>query len=119
MNFNLRLDLDCYQECIDWTFCVSKSMSSTEGILPPLQLVTNVLSVQRMAFLVVSSSLFSYLSSFVVYSLTFWMSLTLPLAVALSVLKSSLQLDVEVRLEESRDILTQIRIICCHDNSLI
>ena len=76
------------------------------------------MSVQRMAFLVVSSFLFSYLASLVLYSLTFWMSLTLPLAVAMSILKSSLQLDVEVRLEESTDILREIRIICCHDNSL-
>ena len=49
-----------------------------------------------MLFLVLSSLLFSYLASSVLYSLVFWLSLTLPPAIGLAILKSSLQLDVEV-----------------------
>ena len=53
-----------------------------------------------MLFLVLSSLLFSYLVSVVLYSFVFWISLTVPPAIALAILKSSLQLDVEVRTEE-------------------
>ena len=53
-----------------------------------------------MLFLVLSSLLFSYLVSAVLYSFVFWISLTVPPAIALAILKSSLQLDVEVRTEE-------------------
>ena len=53
-----------------------------------------------MLFLVMSSLLFSYLVSVVLYSFVFWISLTVPPAIALAILKSSLQLDVEVRTEE-------------------
>ena len=52
-----------------------------------------------MLFLVMSSLLFSYLVSVVLYSFVFWISLTVPPAIALAILKSSLQLDVEVRTE--------------------
>ena len=54
-----------------------------------------------MLFLVLSSLLFSYLVSAVLYSFVFWISLTVPPAIALAILKSSLQLDVEVRTEEN------------------
>ena len=53
-----------------------------------------------MLFLVLSSLLFSYLVSALLYSFVFWISLTVPPAIALAILKSSLQLDVEVRTEE-------------------
>ena len=49
-----------------------------------------------MLFLLLSSLLFSYLVSVLLYSFVFWVSLTVPIAMALAVLKSSLQLDVEV-----------------------
>ena len=49
-----------------------------------------------MLFLLLSSLLFSSLLSVLLYSFVFWVSLTVPTALALAVLKSSLQLDVEV-----------------------
>ena len=46
--------------------------------------------------LVLSALLFSYTASSLLYSFVFWISLTVPAAIALAVLRSALQLDVEV-----------------------